>query len=111
MADCGCKAVRASGDPAGMSISGLGGFGRVTTRGGSKKKSASRKRSSSRAKALQSSGAFCVLTKTGAKFSCNFKSRAAAEKMARGKSGWKVTANGGGSAKPRKKTTKKKARR
>ncbi len=100
-ADCGCKAVRASGDPAGMSISGLG---RVKLSG--KKKSTKRR---SRAKALQSSGAFCVITGNGKKFSCNFKSRTAAEKMARGKSGWKVTPNGGGST--RKKTTKRATKR
>ncbi len=104
-ADCGCKAVRASGDPAGMSISGLG---RVKL-SGSKKKSGKSTKRRSRAKALQSSGAFCVITSTGKKFSCNFKSRTAAEKMTRGKSGWKVTANGGGST--RKKTTKRKRAR
>lgn len=88
-----------------MSISGLG---RVQTRGGGKKRKSAKR--STRAKALQSSGAFCVITSTGKKFSCNFKSRTAAEKMARGKTGWKVTSNGGGTS-TRKATKKRKKAR
>jgi hypothetical protein len=59
MADCGCTAVRASGDPAGRSITSLGGLA-----GRRKKKGARKaKRKSTKAK----KGSHCVRFKSGKK--------------------------------------------
>lgn len=77
MAGCGCSALRASGDPRGMSISG---FGRVSTKKGRGHKS---KKKSAAAKKLLSSGSWCVTWKSSGKKSCNFKSQTAAKKFAK----------------------------
>lgn len=81
MAGCGCSALKASGDPRGMSISG---FGKVGTRKRGKAHKKSGKKSSA-AKRLLNSGSFCVTWKKSGKKSCNFKTKAAATKFARGR--------------------------
>jgi len=88
---CACSATKASGDPAGMSIRGLGGARRRTK--GKKSSTKATKRRGKRRAPSRNAGAFCVITAAGKTFSCGFKSKASAQKMTRGKSGWKVKPN------------------
>jgi len=88
---CGCKAMAANGDPAGRSITALGGVTHRRTSARKKGRMAAKKKATKRKS--KGKGAFCVYSPKGKLFRC-FESKDSAERMAKGackrSKGWRV---------------------